>query len=109
MRVTPIFLQLKLENLEWLGTLGLRSARKNRHGAAKRRARRARVTEAFAGDCVVGQSWPSQGGQKQCLQEPSTTGTHDIGKEKVKSGPGQESSQGPCANDSLGALLRVGN
>jgi len=52
MRVTPIFLQLKLENLEWLGTLGVRAARKNGCGAAKRRGRRARVEEAFAGDCL---------------------------------------------------------
>ena len=58
---------LSSQNLEGLtvkfGTLGLRAARKNRYGAAKKRVRRAMVAGSLDGDSVVGQSWPAQSGQ----------------------------------------------
>jgi len=84
---------LSSENLEVVtakvGTLGLCTARKNCFGAAKKRAKRARVAGSLVGDSVVGQSWPAQGGQKQALQEPSTSGTQGIDSVQVKSGLGQ--------------------
>ena len=81
--------------IEQVGTLGLWASRKNCCGAAKKRARRAKVAESLAGNSVVGQSRPTQGGQKQALQEPSTSWTQGAGNGKVKSGHGQEPSQGP--------------
>jgi len=51
---------LSSENIEGLtekvGTLGLPAARKNRCGAAQKRARRARVAESLAGNSVISQS-----------------------------------------------------
>ena len=57
---------------EKVGTLGLQAARKNHCGAAKRRAKKAKVADALVGDSVGGQPRPPQGGQKQALQELST-------------------------------------
>ena len=59
---------LSLENLEGLtakvDTLGLRAARKNCYGAAKKRARRARVAGSLDGDSCcssvsAGSEWPT--------------------------------------------------
>jgi hypothetical protein len=90
---------LSLENLEGLtekaGTLGLRAARKNRCGVAKR-ARKAKMAEALAGDSAGGQPRLLQGGQKKALQELSSSGTQGK-EEKVKSGTcqgGPASSEG---------------
>ena len=69
-----------LENLEGLtekvSTLGLQVTRKNRCGAAKKQARKARLTEAPTGDSGSGQPWSAQGGKPQISQKPSTSGTH---------------------------------
>ena len=50
----PSHSNLSSENLEGItqkvGTLGLRATSKNRYGAAKKRARRARLAEAPSGD-----------------------------------------------------------
>jgi hypothetical protein len=67
-----------LKNLQGLtekvGTLGLHVIRKNRCGAAKKRARKAKLVEAPTGDCASGQPWSAPGGQPQTLQKPSTSG-----------------------------------
>jgi len=58
-----------LEDLtEKVGTLGLRATGKNRCGAAKKQARRARLVEAPSGD--------SGGDQPETLQKPGTSGVH---------------------------------
>ena len=65
-----------LEGLtEKVGTLGLWAARKNCFGAAKKQARRVKVAGPLAGNSVIGQCQPTQEGQKQALQKPSTYGT----------------------------------
>ena len=65
-------------NLEALtvkvGTLGLQGQKKNRSGAAKKRARKARLAEAPTGDSTGGQP-PLQGGQKHTLQGPVLLGS----------------------------------
>ena len=92
-----------------VGTLGLCTARKNCFGAAKKRVRRARVAGSLDGDSIVGQSQQAQGGQKQALHEPSTSGTQGVGSVQVKSGHGQKLSQGPSKHQTLSrALLGVG-
>jgi hypothetical protein len=60
---------------EKVGTLGLWAARKNRFGAAKKRARSAKMAGVFAEDSVGGQPRPPQGDQKQALQELGISGT----------------------------------
>ena len=62
-----------LEVLTEVDTLDLRSSKKNRSGAAKRRARRARLAEAPTGDFTGGRP-PVQGSQTQTPQGPSTSG-----------------------------------
>jgi len=66
------------ENLKGLtekvGTLGLRATSKNRCGAAKKRARRARLAEAPSGDSGGGQPQSAPGGQPQTLPKPGTSG-----------------------------------
>ena len=56
---------LSSEDLECLtekvGTLGLQSTRKNRCGAAKKHAWKAKLAEARTGDSGGGQPQPSQG------------------------------------------------
>jgi len=87
-----------LENLEELaervGTLDLRTPKKNRSGAAKKRARRAKVAGAPAG----GRTRPSQGSHTQALQELSSTGTQS--KEKPHPGPQQG---GPASPENRGS------
>lgn len=61
---------------EKVGTLGLQGQKKNRSGAAKKRARRARLVEAPAGDSAGGQP-PLQGSQKEIHQRPSISGPQD--------------------------------
>ena len=64
-----------LENLEGLtekvGTLGLQLTKKNRCGAARKWARKARFAEAPAGASDGGQPQSAPGGQQQIHQEPS--------------------------------------
>ena len=57
---------------EKVGTLDLRSSKNNRIGAAKKRARRARLAEAPTGDSTGGRP-PLQGSQTQTPQRPSTS------------------------------------
>jgi len=63
---------LSLENLEGLteklGTLSLQVTRKNCCGAAKKRARKAKLAEAPTGDSDSGQTQSAIGGQPQTLQ-----------------------------------------
>ena len=55
-----------LEGLtEKVGIIGLHSIRKNRRGAGKRRARKARLAEAPTGDTASGQPQPSRGSRPQ--------------------------------------------
>ena len=65
------------ENLEGLtekvGTLGLQLTKKNRCGAARKRARKARLAEAPVGASDGGQPLSAPGGQQQIQQEPSTS------------------------------------
>jgi hypothetical protein len=95
----------KLEVLtEKVGTLDLQGQKKNRSGAAKKWARRARLAEAPTGDSTGGQP-PPQGRQIQTPQGPSTTGLQGKGSGKslrqgpVTSGPspreGSQPVQGP--------------
>ena len=63
---------------EKVGTLVLRGEKKNRIGAAKRRAR---LAEAPTGDSTGGQP-PLQGGQIQTQQGPSTSGVQSKGSRK---------------------------
>jgi hypothetical protein len=69
------------ENLEGLtekvGTLGLQVIRKNGCGAAKKRARKAKLAEAFIGDSDGGQPRSASANQRQTLQNPGTSGAHD--------------------------------
>jgi len=66
------------ENLEGLtekvGSLGLRITKKNRCGAAKKRARRARLAEAPAGASSGEQPRPALADQPHTQQKPSTSG-----------------------------------
>ena len=65
----------KLEGLtEKVDTLCHRVSRKNRSGAAKKRARKARLTEAPTGDSGSGQSMNVPGGQPQTPQKPDISG-----------------------------------
>ena len=88
---------------EKVGTLGLQGQKKNRSGAAKKRARRARLAEAPTGDSAGGQP-PLQGGQKETHQRPSISepqgkvceeqrpGTSGLSSQKVvqpEQGPGK--------------------
>ena len=83
---------LSSENLEVLtekvGTLGFRTARKNRCGAAKKRVRKVKVAEGLVGDSV--------GAQKQALQELGISETQGKEKAKVKpeTGQGEPASSG---------------
>jgi len=65
------------ENLEGLtekfDTLGLRTTSNNRCGAAKKRARRARLAEDPSGDSGGGQTRSAPGGKPQTLQKPYTS------------------------------------
>jgi hypothetical protein len=113
---------LSLENTEGQaekdGTAGLQSLRKNRSGAAKKRARKASLTEALTTDSNSSQPQPPRSSQSQILQELGTLGTQKKAKEKSKHGsstPGPESlgSNGPSKDPSKHqklsrALLRVG-
>jgi len=101
---------LSSENLEGLtekfGTLANLAARSNRCGAVKKRARKAKMDEALAGD--------SADGQNQALQEFILSGTQGK-EEKVKYGTrqlgpvsseGRGPSQGPSKRKGRpGALL----
>ena len=64
---------LSSEDLEGLtekvGTLGLQVTRKNRCGAAKKRARKAKFAEAPTGDSSSGQPWSALGSQPQTAED----------------------------------------
>ena len=66
-----------MENLESLiekvGTLGLWVTRKNRCGAAKKLAWKAKLAVASAGDSSGGQLRPALGGQPRTPQRPGTS------------------------------------
>jgi hypothetical protein len=68
------------ENLEGLtekvGTLSLQVIRKNRCGAAKKRVRKAKLTEDPTGDSDGGQPRSASGDQPLNLQKPSTSGAY---------------------------------
>ena len=57
---------------EKVGTLGLRATSKNRCGASKKRARRARLAEALSGDSGGGQTRSAPGDQPQTLRFSGT-------------------------------------
>jgi hypothetical protein len=63
---------LSSENLEGLSekvvTLGLQVTRKNCCGAAKKRARKAKLAEAYNGDSSSGQNWSALGSKPHTLQ-----------------------------------------
>jgi hypothetical protein len=85
------------ENLDGLtetvGTLGLRATRKNRCGAAKKRARKAKLAGAPTGYSGGGQPRSALGGQPHTLQKPSTSGGHR-GRELVSAGLESPESRG---------------
>jgi len=87
--------RLSAENLEWLtekvGTLALCATRNNRCGAVKKRARKAKMLEALAGDSV--------NGQKQVLQELSSSATQAKEEKTVKYGTRQG---GPASSEGRG-------
>ena len=66
------------ENLEGLtekvGTLGLQARKKNRCGAARKRARKARLAEAPTGDSSGGRPRSALADQPHTQQEPGTSG-----------------------------------
>jgi hypothetical protein len=66
------------ENLEGLteevGTLGLQVSKRNRCGAAKKWARKAKLVEAPTGDSGSGQPRTASGGQPRTQQGPGTLG-----------------------------------
>jgi hypothetical protein len=67
------------ENIEGptqISTLCLRLARKNRCGAAKKRAKKAKLAEAPTGASDGGQPQPTSGNQPQNLQKPGTSGAY---------------------------------
>jgi hypothetical protein len=67
--------QVSLEGLtEKVGTLSLRATRRNCCGAAKKRARRARLAEAPTGDSSGGPPGLASGDKSQDLQKPGTSG-----------------------------------
>ena len=57
-----------------MGSVGLRATSKNRCGAAKKRARRARLAEAPPGDSDGGQPRSAPGGEPQTSPEPGISG-----------------------------------
>jgi hypothetical protein len=59
---------------EKVGTLGLQVSRRNRCGAAKKRARRTKLAEAPTGDSGSDQHRSTSGGQPRTLQGPGTSG-----------------------------------
>ena len=90
------------ENLECLteklGTLGLQVIRKNRCGAAKKWARKAKLAEARTGASGSGQPRPAPGSQPQTLQKPSTPGAQHgrgLGSARLKSRESKGHPQGP--------------
>jgi hypothetical protein len=74
------FSNFSLENpeglIEKVGTLGLQVTRKNRCGAAKKGARKAKLAEAPTGDSARGQPRSALGSQPQTLKKPSTLGAY---------------------------------
>ena len=85
----PLSSSLSTENVEGLtekvGTLGIQITNKNRCGAAKKRARRARLAKAPSGAKDDGQPRIAPGGQPQTSQEPGTSGVQ--GKPAESKGP----------------------
>ena len=59
---------------EKVSTLGLQVIRKNRCGAVKKRARKAKLTEAPTADSGSGQPQPTPGDQPLNLMKPGTSG-----------------------------------
>jgi hypothetical protein len=74
------------ENLESLtekvGTLGLQVTRKKSCGAAKKRPRKAKLSDAPTKDSGGSQPRSSLGGQLQILQKPGKSGAHKQGPSK---------------------------
>jgi hypothetical protein len=101
-----------LEGLtEKVGSLDLRLPRKNRCGAARKRARKAKLVEAPTGASDDGQPQTASGGQPLSLQEPSTYVAHGGGSASVelKSPEGGGHPQGPQKRQrSAGATLGGG-
>ena len=78
----PLSSSLSSENI---GTFSLQITSKNPCGAAKKRARRARLAKTPSGDKDDGQPRSAPGGQPQASQEPGTSGVH--GKPAGSKGP----------------------
>ena len=76
------------ENLEGLtekvGSLGLRFPKKNRHGSARKRARKARLAEAPTGASDGGKPQTASGVQLQSLKGPSTSVAHGRGPDSAE-------------------------
>jgi hypothetical protein len=78
---------VSLESLtEKAGTLGLQGRKRNRSGAARRRASRARRTGAPAGESACGQARQPQSGQPHIQQPPGTSVTSGTTKETPTTG-----------------------
>ena len=96
---------LRSENLERLtvkvGTLGLQSFRQNRFGAAKKRARNAKLFETPTGDSNSCQTQIPRSNQPQNLQKPCTSEAQRKVKKRKKRKP---SSTGPESSESRGHL-----
>jgi hypothetical protein len=82
-----------------VGTLDLPPGKRNRSGAAKKRARRARQAGARTGDPACIQP-PFEGGQTQTWQKPSTSGLQGKRKRQRTSGSTPEDRQvkGPMSS-----------
>jgi hypothetical protein len=91
----------KAKNLDGLtekvGSHGLVLPKKNRCGAARKRARKAKLAEAPAGASDVRQHQTASGGQPLTLQEPSTSTAQGRGSASVElqSPEGGGHPQGP--------------
>jgi hypothetical protein len=80
-----------LEGLtEKVGSLGFQLSKKNRSGAARKHARKAKLAEAPMGASDDGQPQPASGGQPPSVQEPSTSAAQGGGLASVE----QKSPQG---------------
>ena len=79
---------------EKVGTLGLQVTSKNRCGAAKKWARKARLTKAPSRDSGSGQPRSAPGGQPQALQKPGTSRVQQ-GKSAESKGPPPGPSKRP--------------
>jgi hypothetical protein len=90
--------------MEKVGSLGLILPKKNRCGAARKRARKAKLAEAPAGASVVGQPQTASDGQPPSMQKPSTSTAQGGGSASTEpqSPEGGGHPQGPKRQRSAG-------